>query len=275
MKAYKVFNNDWTCRGFQYKVGETYIHDGEIKLCRSGFHACVEAVDCFNYYDFNPDNKVAEVELGGAILSDGGDKHVASEITLLREVSWEELLSLVNVGKGNSGYANSGNRNSGNRNSGYANSGYANSGDRNSGNMNSGYANSGDSNSGHMNSGNRNSGHYNSGNMNSGNRNSGHWNSGNSNSGYFNTGTPSEVRVFNRDCDRGVWEAADRPDFIYKVTVVKVVDGLSVNVGYKEAWAEAYAEATDNDIELLKALPNFDAAIFEEITGIDVTKERT
>ena len=50
MKAYKVFNSDWTCRGFQYKVGETYNFDGEIELCGRGFHACENVVDCFNYY---------------------------------------------------------------------------------------------------------------------------------------------------------------------------------------------------------------------------------
>jgi hypothetical protein len=39
---------------------------------------------------------------------------------------------------------------------------------------------------------------------------------------------------------------------------------------YKEAWARAYAEATDEDIELLKNLPNFDAEVFKEISGIDI-----
>ena len=30
--GYKVFNPDWTCREFQYKVGETYTHEGMIVL---------------------------------------------------------------------------------------------------------------------------------------------------------------------------------------------------------------------------------------------------
>lgn len=33
IKGYKVFNPDWTCRGFQYEVGKTFKHDGNIKMC--------------------------------------------------------------------------------------------------------------------------------------------------------------------------------------------------------------------------------------------------
>ena len=91
MKAFKVFNNNWTCRGFQYKVGETYKHEGKVKLCGSGFHACKLAVDCFNYYGFDPNNKVAEVDMLGDVIN-GDDKSVCSEIKIVREIKWEELL---------------------------------------------------------------------------------------------------------------------------------------------------------------------------------------
>ena len=50
MKAYKVFNSDWTCRGFQYQVGETYEEDISPSVCNRGFHFCKELKDCFNYY---------------------------------------------------------------------------------------------------------------------------------------------------------------------------------------------------------------------------------
>ena len=50
MKAYKGFNKDMTCRGFQFKEGETY-HEETAELCKSGFHACEDPIDCFEYYD--------------------------------------------------------------------------------------------------------------------------------------------------------------------------------------------------------------------------------
>ena len=40
IKAYKGFNRDMTCRGFQYEQDKTYTHDGEVEPCRGGFHAC-------------------------------------------------------------------------------------------------------------------------------------------------------------------------------------------------------------------------------------------
>ena len=64
MKAYKGFNRDMTCRGFQFEKGKTYEHQGEVNLCESGFHACEDPVDCMRYYD--PCTSVYhEVELEG------------------------------------------------------------------------------------------------------------------------------------------------------------------------------------------------------------------
>ena len=48
-KFYKGFNEDLTCRGFQYEEGKTYEEDAA-DLCNKGFHACEDPLDCFNYY---------------------------------------------------------------------------------------------------------------------------------------------------------------------------------------------------------------------------------
>ena len=196
VKGFKVFNPDWTCnpngKPFQYAVGGTYEEDVKPMVCDRGFHFCEKAADCFNYYQFNPENKVAEVLALGEVDTDG-TKSCTNKIQIVREIPWAELLEIVNTGKGctglcNSGDCNSGDCNSGNRNSGNWNSGDWNSGDWNSGNCNSGNCNSGNRNSGNCNSGNRNSGDWNSGDWNSGNCNSGNWNSGDWNSGDWNSG---------------------------------------------------------------------------------------
>ena len=66
MKAYKGFNKDMTCtpnggKPFQYKEGETY-EEPEEDLCAKGFHACLDPLDCLNYYNIC-DSVYREVEL--------------------------------------------------------------------------------------------------------------------------------------------------------------------------------------------------------------------
>ena len=68
MKAYKGFNSDMTCRDFQFEEGKTY-EEENAKLCDRGFHACVDPLDCFNYY--YPSHSVyREVD-----LDDNGERH--------------------------------------------------------------------------------------------------------------------------------------------------------------------------------------------------------
>lgn len=49
MKAYKGFNKDMTCRGFQFEEGKTY-EESEAILYEKGFHACMNPLDIFTFY---------------------------------------------------------------------------------------------------------------------------------------------------------------------------------------------------------------------------------
>ena len=109
IKGYKVFNPDWTCRDFQYEVGKTFEDDVTPKCCDRGFHFCTNASDCFSYYGFNPENKVAEVLALGTVDTESDDtKCCTNKIQIVREISWQELLTIVNTGKGCTGLCNTG-----------------------------------------------------------------------------------------------------------------------------------------------------------------------
>ena len=62
MKAYKGFDKDLKCRGFQYEQGKEYRED-KAELCASGFHACENPLDIFKYYAPNEGSRYCEVEL--------------------------------------------------------------------------------------------------------------------------------------------------------------------------------------------------------------------
>ena len=90
MKAYKGFNPDMTCRGFQYEEGKTYTTD-EANLCTSGFHACESPLDCFRYYEPN-EAVYHEVELDD--VSDEKDvdtKRVAKKIKIGARLSVADI----------------------------------------------------------------------------------------------------------------------------------------------------------------------------------------
>ena len=129
MRGYKVFNPDWTCRDYQFEVGKTFTKNVTPVCCGRGFHFCTKAADCFNYYGFAPDNKVAEVEaLGDIGVNNYNSKCSTNKIHIIREITWHEVLDLVNSGKACTGCRNSGDWNSGDYNSGDWNKTYFSSG---------------------------------------------------------------------------------------------------------------------------------------------------
>lgn len=278
VKGYKAFDSDLTCRDMQYKVGQECIYDGDISLCEQGFHFCDQLIACYQYYDSK--SRICEVEALGKVKSDG-TKSVTDHIKIVRELTREEIASLANIGVDNAGVCNSGDWNSGDWNTGDCNSGNWNSGNRNSGNWNSG----------DWNSGNRNSGDWNSGDCNTGD-----WNTTNFSSGVLCTEEP-ECLIFDKPSGMTLREwrntkAACLMNDIRFDTTEWVREELMTDTekaenpqyeilgGYLKEYPEphyAFSEWWDALIEderdIIKAIPNFDADKWYRITGIDLRGE--
>ncbi|HHF1580491.1 TPA: hypothetical protein ACPJAR_000999 [Haemophilus influenzae] len=90
--AYKGFNQDWACRGYQYEIGKTYEHKGNVKACESGFHACEYPLDVLSYYS-PAVSKFAVVKMSGETSKDSDDTKIASaKITIETEINLPEMI---------------------------------------------------------------------------------------------------------------------------------------------------------------------------------------
>ncbi len=93
MKGYKAFNNNLTCRDYQFTIDETHTFDGEPILCSQGFHFCTTLEDVVKYYN-EPDMRVFYIEATGIITGTEDDctKRACSQITLVNELSLDEVM---------------------------------------------------------------------------------------------------------------------------------------------------------------------------------------
>jgi len=94
IRAYKAFDQNMQCRGFQFEVGQTYEHDGPVKACESGFHACENPLDVWSYYPL--DSRYAVVEMGGDFSrhdDDDDSKISAARITISAEIALPQIIS--------------------------------------------------------------------------------------------------------------------------------------------------------------------------------------
>lgn len=93
MKAYKAFNPDMTCRGFQYEIGQTYEIKEEPIMCARGFHACLNLETVFRYYSPYKKPILCEVEVLGDVIHGRffDDKVVTNKIKIVRELTEDEV----------------------------------------------------------------------------------------------------------------------------------------------------------------------------------------
>ena len=246
MIGYKAFDKDLRCRGFQFEVGKTYStgrKKEELKVCSDTvFHFCRELHRIESESDYRlSESRVCEVIATGDIVGEGS-KFGTNEIMILRELTQEEKDKFCNCNTGN-----------------------CNTGDWNTGNCNTGDRNTGD-------------------------RNTGNWNTGDRNTGFFNT-KDGKIMLFNKPTDKTRAEL-DFPHFLYfDLTVwvshdtatdeekeehkkeIECAGGFLKELDYKEAFRRAYAKSGAEEHGMLFALPNFDPAVFEEISGVDTADE--
>lgn len=223
--GFKVFRHDWTCspngNTKQYTCPGKFEEEGELDVCGHDMHFCQTAADCFNYYSFNSENKVAEVIAYGDVRTDG-DKSCTDKLEIVREIPWDEVLRIVNIGKNCTGRCNTGDWNTGNRNTG----------DWNTGDWNK-----------------------------SSDMTYSEWLS--SDARYLLNQIPKDVVEWVYEEDMTDAEKAAHPTYETTGGYLKVLDESECG----QLW---WGSLSDRRKEIIKAIPNFDAEIFFQCTGVRV-----
>lgn len=310
IRGYKVVPSNWTCWQKQYTCPGVFEEDGRLEICVHGMHFCQQLIDCFRYYKLIPENHFLEViAWGDTIISD--HKCCTNKLEIVREIPWEEVLLLTNfgqscigvgnigdhnygntnVGSNNQGDSNVGDINNGRCNTGAGNTGHYNTGDINTGCYNTGFKNFGDENVGDYNKGNHNVGNYNLGDSNIGD-----WNQSSNNFGCFNTPEREEptMMFFNKPSDwtyqdwsmslaRRLLQNMPQPTVQWINTQNMTDEEKKTHPeykkidGYLKEWPpiitpqEWWERLNKQQQKAITSVPNFDAKIFKECTGIDVS----
>ena len=194
-------------------------------------------------------NRFFEIEVLGEEVTDG-NKCGSDHIKIVREITGNELAAMKGMVNGNTGLFNTGDGNTGNKNTGYGNTG-----NRNTGNRNTGYGNTIDG-----------------------------------SNGVFCTEPDMNIRIFNRPSGMSLrdfyrsryYEALCSAPFMLTEWIPyteeekkadpekEMIGGYLKEYTMKEAWANWWGEMSEEDKKIVQDIPNFDAKIFKEITGIEV-----
>jgi len=234
----KGMDKNMQCRGFQFEIGKEYKIERNgrpLELCSDTvFHYCKSLKQVHEFYNCHNDNRYFEIEVLGEEITDG-EKHGSDHIKVVREIVGEELRAMKGLDGTNIGLFNSGNWNSGNRNSGIANK--------------CNYSN-----------------------------------------GVFCNKFDNNIRIFNKPSGMSLsefynskyWDAMCSATFKLTEWIdytqeekeadprKELIGGYLKTYTMEEAWANWWAKLDDENREIIKEIPNFDAEIFKDITGIEV-----
>ena len=200
------------------------------------------------------------------------------------------------MGKTSTGNCSTGNRSTGDWSTGdwstgNCSTGYRSTGDWSTGDWSTGNCSTGNRSTGYRSTGDWSTGNRSTGNCSTGNRSTGDWSISSYSTGHFSTVDYSGFGSFNKECTKKEWDSATIPTFLCLdltewISSNNMTDqeknnnqshqftgGYLKEYTYKEAWANAWKKATDEDKELLYKLPNFDKDVFKEISGIDIDKD--
>ena len=245
----KGMDKNMCCCGFRFEIGKEYKKENDgrpLELCSDTvFHYCKSLQHVHQYYScYEESNRYFEIEVLGEEITDG-NKYGSNHIKIIREITGDELKALKGLNNNNTGLFNSGDRNSG----------YRNSGDMNSGDMNSGVANK-----------------------------------CNFSNGVFCNESDMNIRIFNKPSGMSLhdffnsryWDAMCNAPFNLTEWVEYTPKEMAADHekerrrgylkenSYKEAWDNWWKMLDEESKQVIQEMPNFDADIFRDITGIEL-----
>ena len=195
----------------------------------------------------------------------------------------QQVKETIMVNKTNTGNCSTGYRSTGDWSTGYWSTGNCSTGNRSTGNCSTG-----DWSTGNCSTGDYSTGHWSTGNCSTGDYSTGHWSTSDYSTGHFSTIDDTGFSAFNKPCNRKQWAQADIPSWLYfnltewvdkeDMTDLEKQDhptyettgGYLKKYEYQEAWKKSYDNATREEQLKIKSLPNFDAEVFYEISGIKI-----
>jgi hypothetical protein len=199
------------------------------------------------------------------------------------------------TGHCSTGNHSTGNHSTGNHSTGNHSTGYQSTGNCSTGNHSTGYRSTGNWSTGKWSTGNCSTGDCSTGHCSTGNHSTGKWSTGNWSTGHFCTLDGFGFGAFNKQIKKSfkkslrIWEEAPKPNCLYfyltewvsnkdMTDFEKIENPSYLETGgflkvydYKQAFSKSVLNATKEDRDLIRALPNFNNDIFLEISGVDLT----